>query len=164
MTILMEKEGLQELDLTSIIVEVYPQMPHHDADHAQEIFVEVNKAEPVKLVDMPGVAKMADRKVINAVAEKLAEKYPAMFSPSQRCRLPNLNVDNFRDALFGADVLKRHSIKTNKALEAWIMEQNEALAAKFENEGASHNVSDAALKKSRKHRFYLGLDQSWLYQ
>jgi hypothetical protein len=51
-------------------VEVYPQQQQDndtfvDADkHATELFLEVNKAEPVKLVDMPGVAKKADRKSI----------------------------------------------------------------------------------------------------
>lgn len=164
MTILEKKDGSNELGLDNIVVEVYPQQAHHSDSHAQEIFVEVNKAEPVKLVDMPGVAKVADRKVINAVAEKLAEKFPAMFSPSQKCRTPNLNVDNLRDALFGADVLKRHSIKSNKAMEAWIVEKNEALAKKYETGDAVKGVSAAALKKARQHNFYLGLDQGWLYQ
>ena len=31
--------------------------------------------------------------------------FPAMFSPSQKCRAPHLNLDNLRDALFASDVV-----------------------------------------------------------
>lgn len=164
MTILQSMDTSGKVDWNDIVVEVYPQQSHHSDEHAHEIFVEVNKAEPVKLVDMPGVAKAADRKIITTVAENLVEKYPDMFSPSQNCRSPHLNVDNLRDNLFGSDILKRHSLKTTKALEAWITEQNEQLAAKFQHEDASKNVSAAALKKATKHGFYLGLEKSWLYR
>jgi hypothetical protein len=161
MAILKNKDTSGQVDWNDIVVEVYPQQAHHTDTHAQEIFVEVNKAEPVRLVDMPGVAKSADRKMITSVAEKLEATYPDMFSPSQNCRSPHLNIDNLRDALFGSDILKRHSFKSAKALETWIMEQNEQLAAKFQNEDASKNT---ALKKAKKHGFYLGLEPNWLYQ
>ena len=54
------------IDFDRILVEVFPQptmkippspIDDNDDNHAQEIFTEINKAEPVKLVDMPGTMK-----------------------------------------------------------------------------------------------------------
>lgn len=65
MTILQElmlKKGDEEesnsLDLTQILVEVFPQSfsPHYTSEdhHAKDIFTEINKAEPVAVLDLPG--------------------------------------------------------------------------------------------------------------
>jgi hypothetical protein len=162
--VLEETSAADGFDFDKILVEVYPQIEHLEEDgHAEELFLEVNKAEPVKLVDLPGVAKASVRKVINEGAERLMAKYPDMFSDSQRCRMPHLNIDNLRDALFAADVIQRHSIKTAKALEQWILGQNELLASKFQSEENRKLVPVASLKKAEKYDFYLGLDSSWLY-
>lgn len=115
------------------------------------------------LQDLPGVAKASDRKVINEGADRLLDRYPDMFSPSQRCRAPHLNIDNLRDALFASNVIQRHSIKTSKALEQWMLGQNELLASKFQLEENRKHISTTALKKAEKYDFYLGLDSSWLY-
>jgi len=40
--------------LRKVLVEVYPQLDHHGENHARELFLEINKAEPIKLVDLPG--------------------------------------------------------------------------------------------------------------
>ena len=107
------KEKGADFDFERILVEVYPQLPHMDeATHAQEIFLEVNKAEPVKLVDLPGVAKASHRSIINEGAKRLSERFPEMFSSSQRCRAPHMNIDNLRDALFASNVIDRHSLKS----------------------------------------------------
>jgi hypothetical protein len=162
--VLEEHAEADSFGFDKILVEVYPQKDQENEDaHARDLFLEVNKAEPVKLVDLPGVAKAADRKVINEGADRLMEKYPDMFSPSQRCRAPHLNIDNLRDALFASNALQRHSIKTPKALEQWMLGQNELLATKFQAEENRKLVSASALKKAEKFDFYLGLDSSWLY-
>ena len=81
-----------------------------------------------------------------------------------------MNLDNLRDALFAADVLKRHSIKSSKALVDWMVDQNAELAKRYEEEGAdgsataSKRLSKPALAKAEKFGFYLGLDSAWLYQ
>ena len=112
----------------------------------------------------PGVAKASHRTIINEGASNLLEAFPDMFKPSQRCRAPHVNIDNLRDALFASNVLDRHSLKTGKALEKWILEQNQELAKKYEtDEEAQTTVSANALKKANKFQFYLGLDSSWLY-
>lgn len=174
MAILQEKKEKVDnslLDLDRILVEVFPVLdPESRPKHAEDIFVEINKAEPVKLVDLPGVAKGSERKIIDGAADSLRSKYPDMFKPSQRCRAPHLNLDNLRDALFASDVLKRHSIKSDKALLSWMEEKNMETAARFADQGAngsktaSKSVSKSALAKAEKFQFFLGLDSSWLYQ
>lgn len=164
MTILEEKKDEISFDLDRVLVEVFPEIDEKQYDsYAQDIFTEINKAEPVKLVDMPGVASKTDRKVITEGAARLKEAYPDMFKPSQRCRAPHLNVDNLRDALFASDIIKRHKLKSPKALQDWMMQQNEELKALYEQEEHASKVSKAALTKAHKFNFYLGLDSSWLY-
>ncbi|KAL3915386.1 MAG: hypothetical protein SGILL_005679 [Bacillariaceae sp.] len=162
--VLEEKAAADEFGFDKILVEVYPQKDQANEDsHAKDLFLEVNKAEPVKLVDLPGVAKAGDRKIINEGADRLQAKYPDMFSPSQRCRAPHLNIDNLRDALFASNILTKHSIKSPKSLEQWILGQNELLATKFQVLENRMLVSASAMKKAEKYDFYLGLDSSWLY-
>lgn len=159
-----ETSASDGFDFDKILVEVYPQLDQTDKDkHAKDIFLEINKAEPVKLVDLPGMAKASDRKVINEGADRLHDKFPDMFSSSQRCRAPHLNIDNLRDALFASNVLQRHSLKTPKALEEWMLAQNEILSTKFQSEESRMLFPERAIAKAEKHDFYLGLDSSWLY-
>lgn len=145
-----------------VLVEVFPQHTSSNENHAQDIFLEINKAEPVKLVDMPGIAKVSDRKIINQAADTLCEAYPEMFKPSQRCRPPHLNVDNLRDAIFAAGVLNRHSFKSQKALVDWMMKQNKIMGEKIRS-SPPPNLSPSAMNKAKQFDFYLGLDLSWLY-
>jgi hypothetical protein len=195
MQVLLEKKLTAELstafDFDRILVEVYrqPKAPgtsseeglnnqdnddasNNNDSYAQEIFLEVNKAEPVKLVDLPGVAKSSHRNIINAGASRLQEQFPNLFSDSQRCRPPHLNIDNLRDALFASNVLDRHNLKSAKALETWIMGQNDLLATKLaassnstggDDEGPPPGVSASAWSKAVEFDFYLGLDSSWYY-
>ena len=147
-----------------VLVEVYPQMDHHSTNHAQDLFLEINKAEPIKLVDL--IAKKGDRNLLTAAAEALAEQYSKMFSTSQRCRPPHLNVDNLRDALFAANVIGRHNMKTSQELLDWMVEENEQLKLIYTNpnDPALEGVPQTALKKALEHDFYLGLDSSWYYK
>jgi hypothetical protein len=161
MTILQETKTDLSIDLERVLVEVFPQSDYET--HAQDLFAEINKAEPVKLVDMPGVASETDRKNITTSASRLQQKFPEMFKASQKCRAPHLNVDNLRDALFASDVIQRHKLKSPKALEEWMMQQNELLGKHYRNEEHASKVSNAALTKAVSYNFYLGLESSWLY-
>jgi len=168
MMAILQSKGMDtdQLDLERVLVEVFPQHSNSSIAHASDIFTEINKAEPVKLVDMPGIAKKADRNIINDGAQMLMDSYPDMFKPSQRCRSPHLNIDNLRDALFASDVLKRHSVKSSKALFDWMSEKNQELGHLYVNgKGGStvNQVSKTALNKAVKFHFFLGLDSSWLY-
>jgi len=116
--------GNAESVFERVLVEVYPE-PETDGDaFAKHIFTEINKAEPVKLIDMPGVASDADRELITEAVETLQEQFESMFSASQRCRVPNVNVDNLRSAIFGANILQRNKLTTSKDLVDWLLEQN----------------------------------------
>jgi hypothetical protein len=152
----------KHLDLNNILVEVFPQTPTSLPTHAQDIFIEINKAEPVKLVDMPGVASSVDRRIINDTATYLEEQYPEMFKPSQRCRPPHLNIDNLRDAIFASGLLKKHKITSKTALLKWVTKHNGDMKKKFQKDETL--VNNTALEKARKFDFYLGLDLTWLNQ
>lgn len=159
---LLSESAPDGFDLDNLLVEVFTSSAE-TKDFAEDIFVEINKSEPIKLVDMPGIAKAGDRKIITNAAAKLHEQYPDMFKPSQKCRVPHLNVDNLRDALFAAEVLKRHKLKSAAALTRWMQAQNEVLAAKYEEPDVADKVNATALKKAKKFDFFLGLESSWLY-
>ena len=100
---------LAKLDLENILVEVF--FPRQSSDSDSEsvlasssqkqtpeqqqqqgnddkavIFTEINKAEPVKLLDLPGVAPKRTRDMIDHAASHFYNTYPAMFSSSTRCR------------------------------------------------------------------------------
>lgn len=161
------KQKGADINLDRILVEVFPQLLNHE-NHALDIFTEINKAEPVKVIDMPGIAKQSERRIINEAATVLAEKYPSMFKPSQRCRSPHLNIDNLRDAVFASGLLKRHSITNQKALVSLLISRNEELADLYKNDiygGTRPNgITSKALKKAKTNDFFLGLDSSWLYK
>jgi hypothetical protein len=158
---LLDHQNNVDLDLERILVEVFAS---GENDYAEEIFTEINKAEPIKLIDMPGVASKGYRKIINDAAEKLQEQYSEMFKPSQSCRAPHINVDNLRDALFAAEVIKKHNLKTSNALVEWIDAQNKTLGVKFQNEEVASKLPQKALEKARQYEFYLGMgDSTWLY-
>ena len=129
------------------------------------MFLEINKAEPVKLVDMPGVASARENKIVTQAVSRLEGQFPEMFSSSQKCRVPNVNVDNLRNNIFGASVMKRHRLRSGKQLFDWLLVQNAALGATYELEpGRREAISEKAWEnKASENSFYLGLESSWLY-
>lgn len=168
-------EELAKLDLDNVLVEVY--VPRQSQNNAQKqtseqndkavIFTEINKAEPIKLLDLPGVANKRTRDIIDHAASHFNDAFPAMFSASQKCRSPHLNLDNLRDALFASEVIQREKIGSGGELVKWITKRNEDLRkniGELESDNGSQRVSETALKKARKHDFYLGLESTWLYK
>jgi len=173
---------LVNLDLNHILVEVFPHRPkvgsaidsvdenHPDQDDKAIIFTEINKAEPIKLLDLPGVTNKRTRDIIDHAASHFYNTYSAMFSASQKCRAPNLNLDNLRDALFASDVIKREKIESGAKLVKWMELRNEELKDRFatiDGEGeleSGRRFSETALKKAKKFDFYLGLESTWLYK
>lgn len=160
LSLLTKKEGASHF-IDSVLVEVYSSAKEN---FSKELFVEINKAEPVKLVDMPGIAKSSERNILSNATASLRDNFPEMFKPSQKCRMPHLNEDNVRDALFAAKVLERHKINTPSALYEWMMHQNEKLGERFKSDPeAKEKVPKTAIEKALKHGFYLGLDSTWYY-
>ena len=145
-----------------------------DPTSIDELFTSINKAEPVQALDLPrSAASEEDKAIVTGAAEALAELHRDMFKPSQRCRSPHLNVDNVRNALFEAGVLRRHpEITSVEALTAWALERNaelgkrqrktwEAREARGRAVGAT-SAFDTALSKAQTNSFYLGLTNEWL--
>lgn len=173
-------EELDNLDLDNIVVEVFFPRPSSDdsvsSSSGQEqddkaiIFTEINKAEPVKLIDLPGVTSKSTRDIIDHASTHFYDTHPAMFSPSARCRAPHLHLDSLRDALFASDILSREKIGSGGELVKWIVQKNSELGERYgtldnaELNNGGKKVSASALKKARKHDFYLGLESSWLYK
>ena len=179
---------LAQLDLDNVLVEVFlpqqtrnsdnvladskqqqKQLSQEEQDDKAVIFTEINKAEPIKLLDLPGVTNKRTRDVIDYAANHFHNAFPEMFSPSQKCRAPHLNLDNLRDALFASEVIKREKIGSGGELVKWMVKKNEELKEVFmNNDGGSldggKKVSDNALKKASKHEFFLGLESTWLYK
>eukprot|EP00547_Thalassionema_nitzschioides_P007658 CAMPEP_0194219812 /NCGR_PEP_ID=MMETSP0156-20130528/26927_1 /TAXON_ID=33649 /ORGANISM="Thalassionema nitzschioides, Strain L26-B" /LENGTH=370 /DNA_ID=CAMNT_0038949615 /DNA_START=87 /DNA_END=1199 /DNA_ORIENTATION=+ len=164
LSLLLEKDPTA-FDLENILVEVYSSRSV-EVDISEDVFSEINKSEPIKLIDMPGVASAKERQILTDAAAKLKGIYPDMFKPSQQCRAPHLNIDNLRDSLHAAEILKKHSLKSTKALVEWIETQNQLLKEKYnstENTDLVSKVKPKALEKAKEYDFYLGLDSSWLY-
>jgi len=194
-----QMDDLAKLDLNNVLVEVFlPRKLHNDKtglsdnntprqedqhDDKASIFTEINKAEPVKLLDLPGVTNKRTRDIIDYAASHFHDSFPAMFSSSPRCRSPHLNLDNFRDALFASEIIQREKIGSGGELVKWIIKRNEQLRIKYnssekvvednsgdiaakelEDDGKKGTINDTAIKKARKHDFYLGLESTWLYK
>ena len=182
-------DPLAQLDLENILVEVFlpqnrnnnpdtvlidskkkqqQQSAHEDQDDKAIIFTEINKAEPIKLLDLPGVTNKRTRDVIDYAANHFYNAFPEMFSPSQKCRAPHLNLDNLRDALFASEVIKREKVGSGGELVKWMVKKNDELKETYTSEdgmdGGGKKVSENALKKAKKHDFYLGLESTWLYK
>ena len=179
MQVLKAKVNAGEVDLDdgmegmfeNVLVEVYTSKSvekededdDEQEDQAKQVFVEINKAQPVKQIDMPGIASTADRRTITSAVHSLKQQYPLMFSLSQSCRVPNVNEDNLRNQIFGANILKKGYDTPEKLLE-WLQVKNAALGAIYEGDKEKQGfVRERAWKKASDQGFYLGLENSWLY-
>ena len=153
--------------LQEIVVEVYGPL---DDGEIHALFAEINKAEPVALVDLrDGGASDAARDALDAAAATLAATYAPMFKPSKNCRAPHLNVDALRDELFQAGVL---DAVPHADLADWLLDRNAALAnlddatwldPAFRCRANTPAARANALDKARAHDFFLGMTWDWLY-
>ena len=82
---------------TPILTEVYTVENEKDTS---SLFMEINKSQPVKEIDLPGQAETKERIAIDFASSELECFYGTMFSTSQRCRIPHLNLDNLRQGLY----------------------------------------------------------------
>ncbi|CAN0006944.1 unnamed protein product, partial [Phaeothamnion confervicola] len=165
---IMSEEGAWDRASENVLVDVFSTTQEQDI---ADLFTEINKAEPVRLVDMPGEGAGEHVKAIlhEAVAE-LEAKYPEMFKPSMRCRPPHLNPDRCRDEVFQSELITRHGLKTTAQLVGWLLCANEALGRdKWSSPGGraasapGDKTLDRALQKAHANQFFLGLDKSWLH-
>eukprot|EP00908_Phaeocystis_cordata_P008251 Transcript_18912.p1 GENE.Transcript_18912~~Transcript_18912.p1 ORF type:complete len:447 (+),score=207.07 Transcript_18912:120-1460(+) len=166
---LLSQRGKLSSALQEILVEVYPSM---EPKGIGELFTEINKAEPVALIDLPeGGASREENAVLTEAAEAMRERYPEMFKSSAKCRAPHINVDVLRNELHAAKVLSRHELSSTEQLLQWLEARNAALAAReagaWTPQGSRVSSGDAlqkALAKARRENLYLGMTWAWLHE
>ena len=146
-----------------VLLEVYPLQTN---DEISDLFTEINKAEPVKDVDLPGMVSDFERETLQRVVAALQTSFPDMFKESTKCRKPHLNVDNLRDAIYSRGVVQRHGHNDEEELLAWILTQNDELGKRSDEDFISANPKSVAFQKAvakaRKYEFWLGLEDAWL--
>ena len=146
-----------------VLVEVFSL---RQEEQVAELFLDINKAEPVKDVDLPGGASTHEREILHSAVTALQFQYPSFFKESTKCRKPNLNADNFRDALFQSRVIERQKIATDEDLVNYLLHKNAELAERTDDEWAASAVGGGKalmnqIKKAREGNFYLGLVSEW---
>lgn len=168
---IMSEVGAWDPTKNNVLVEVFRA---DSEDAVAQLFTEINKAEPVMLVDMPSSTQESaqQRKVLDGAVSELSLQFPDMFSSSSRCRPPHLNVDKLRGDLFLAEIVPNNGMRTQQELVDWISARNKELGARSEGEWKDALVSKKAkeltpatlkaLKKASKYGFWLGMDGTWL--
>ena len=154
-----------------VLVEVFPNV---DDDEAAALFREINSAQPVRLVDMPGETTPEAKWALEGAAQRLKARYPAMFSASTRCKAPNVHIDQLREEMHEARVMERFALASEEATLAWLDAVNDRLAERDDDawlaarpkrgkgSGGTRATYLKALAKAREHGFYLGMDFNWL--
>jgi len=91
--------GIISKDTNFCLVEVFALEKESEA---RALFLEINSAMPVKLIDMPeGVGARPDIKgIIDGAMESMLSTYPSFFKSSPNPKLPHINIDNLRDDLY----------------------------------------------------------------
>jgi len=139
------------------------------------LFKEINSAEPIRLIDMPGEgASEQVKELLDAATDKLSAEFEDMFKPSLKCKPPHLNVDVFRDDVFQSEIISRKNFKTAKDLLDHIAAVNDTLSKRTDSQWEDVLVANGlfkskggkameqAIKKARLNKFYIGLDSSWM--
>ena len=146
-----------------VLLEVYPLQ---SADDIGDLFADINKAEPLKDVDLPGMVSDFERETLQRVVAALQTSFPEMFKESTKCRKPHLNQDNLRDAIYSRGVVERHGHNDEEELLAWILTQNDKLGKRTDKEWIKRNPKSPsfrkAVAKARNFEFWLGLEDGWL--
>ena len=167
--ILLSNGVIRESD--EVLVEVFPDVSD---ERAAELFTEINAAQPVRFIDMPGVVSPEMKWALEGAAGALKAEYPAMFSESTRCKIPNVNLDVIREQLHEAEVARRFGLRTELDFLEWMSAENARLGARTEKQwlrlrpkrgrgsAGSKEAYLKALAKAREHGFFLGMCETWL--
>lgn len=165
----------QEQYFQDVIVEVYSDASMGNAtltdnegrSYVEQLYTEINKAEPMRLVNITSLALKNDRIIVSEALLTLQHLHSAMFSPSQRCRSPDVNMNNLCNFILGSNLLQKHKneLTNGKTLADWLILQNAAIGELYESDATKReSIEPKAWSKASKNGFYLGLDNSWLYE
>ena len=113
--VILAQEGHWDPYARNIMVDVFS--IDGDDEEVMNLFVEINRAEPVRLIDMPtrDLVSTKMKVAIDEVVDRLQDENPSMFGGA-RCRVPNLNADKFRDELFQSQFMPRSNLRAAKQL------------------------------------------------
>lgn len=111
------------------------------------------------------------KEIVTITAEILRQKYPEMFKPTSRCKIPHLNIDVFRDDLFSTAMIQQGQCDDSEQLLKQLQKINDRLKAKFDQLAQDENRAkgftksfQSALEKAKSNGFYLGMEKDWLYE
>jgi len=164
--IFMSERKIWEEENASVLLEVFKLCSETGA---KQLFTEINKMEPVRLIDLPDMGSIDVKEALNYAAEKLESEYPEMFKTSSRCRIPHLNVDVFRDELFQSDILTRFHLRTGDDVLQYLKNVNKKMEARSleqwkEVYKGSASELEKAITKAKKFGFFLGIDRAWMHR
>ncbi len=139
-----------------LVVEVYAV---RSEEEVKALYLEVNKAESVKEIDLPDTIAPDHKRHIDAACRLLQEMYPRMHKPSERCKPPHVHRDTLRTRLM--DHRATRGVADGAELLSMILAVNEKL--KERPPGSWPDRLTKAVEKARRYGFYLGLnDFAWL--
>ena len=131
----------------------------HESD-IKKLYLEVNKAEVVKEIDLPDTLAPDLKSHIDGACELLARDFPEMHKPSERCRPPHVHRDTLRNKLFLSPAI--HRVSTAEHLYELITKVNGKLSAKPAGFWPER-VRAKPLQKAKQHGLFLGLnDCAWI--
>ena len=138
------------------LVEVYPVRSEREV---KELYLEYNKGENVREIDLPDAVAPDLKKFIDHAVDALANRFGVMFKPSERCRPPHVHRDTLRNALYHARVAER--VESGAQLLELLLAANERLAGRPKKSWPAK--LGAAYEKAKREKFYLGLDSlAWV--
>ena len=108
--------------------------------------------QPVRFVDMPGVAAPDVKWMLEGAAQRLKERYPAMFSTSERCKVPNVHLDVLREELFAAEVVARFGIASEDQFVAWLTPKTQSWRLARRRSGSRRGPSAAEAARAVRRR------------
>ena len=139
-----------------LLVEVYPVRSEREV---KELYLEYNKGENVREIDLPDAVAPDLKKFIDHAVDALANRFGVMFKPSERCRPPHVHRDTLRNALYHARVAER--VESGAQLLELLLAANERLAGRPKKSWPAK--LGAAYEKAKREKFYLGLDSlAWV--
>ena len=140
----------------ALLVEVYPVSSERQI---KELYLEVNKAESVKEIDLPDAIAPTRKAHIDGACARLRAAYPGLFKPSERCKPPHLHLDTLRDRLFHCPALEH--VGSAEELYTRLLALNRRLQAR--PAASWPERLRKPLEKATAHGCCLGLeDFSWL--
>ena len=140
----------------SLLVEVYPVRTDREI---KELYLEVNKGESVKEIDLPDALAPTRKAIIDDACARLKSHFGAMFKPSERCRPPHLHLDTLRNKLFHCAAVEH--VVSSDDLYARMLRANDRLRGHPPT--AWPERMQKPLEKALVHGLFLGLDDfEWL--